>query len=279
MGPDERFTNLDKSFWANVRSISEALRYTARGTPQVKSYSIADMTMAMQKLGLDSSHIATCDEQPTELGLQLYEYFKFRADVLNNYVEPRLMDAPRAEKVFQDLRDQLEPKCPIPMNKQRGDKRAPAFLTGIVNMLIESNTGGAPCNFDPRVLTTFTKNRRPLRTLARRFDGCFPDTVNPLAVWEIKEYYYTTTFGSRVADAVYESLLDGFELEELRVSEGIEVQHLLILDAHYTWWDCGRSYLCRIIDLLHMGYVDEVLFGYEVVERLPRIVRTWVSRS
>ena len=29
--------------------------------------------------------------------------------------------------------------------------------------------------------------------------------------------------------------------------------------------------------MLHMGYVDEVLFGYEVVERLPQIVRGWVA--
>lgn len=27
-----------------------------------------------------------------------------------------------------------------------------------------------------------------------------------------------------------------------------------------------------------MGYVDEVLFGSEVVERLPAIVREWVRR-
>jgi len=27
--------------------------------------------------------------------------------------------------------------------------------------------------------------------------------------------------------------------------------------------------------MLHMGYVDEILFGYEVVERLPGIVRDW----
>ena len=51
------------------------------------------------------------------------------------------------------------------------------------------------------------------------------------------------------------------ELEELREHEGINIKHYLILDARYTWWDCGRSYLCRIIDMLHMGYVDEVLFG------------------
>jgi hypothetical protein len=116
-----------------------------------------------------------------------------------------------------------------------------------------------------------------LRTLARRVDGAFPKTVNPVAVWEIKEYYHTTTFGSRVADGVYETLLDGMELEELREHEAVEVKHYLIVDAHYTWWDCGRSYLCRIIDMLHMGYVDEVLFGREVVERLPGLVKEWVA--
>ncbi len=101
--------------------------------------------------------------------------------------------------------------------------------------------------------------------------------MNPIAVWEIKEYYYTTTFGSRVADGVYESLLDGMELEELREQEKIEVKHYLMVDAHFTWWDCGRSYLCRIIDMLHMGYLDEALFGNEVAERLPEIVKEWVA--
>jgi hypothetical protein len=50
-----------------------------------------------------------------------------------------------------------------------------------------------------------------------------------------------------------------------------------MVDAHYTWWIKGRSYLCRIIDMLHMGYVDEVLFGKEIVTRLPVIVKAWVK--
>ena len=29
--------------------------------------------------------------------------------------------------------------------------------------------------------------------------------------------------------------------------------------------------------MLHMGFVDEVLFGYEVVERLPSIVTGWTK--
>ena len=39
----------------------------------------------------------------------------------------------------------------------------------------------------------------------------------------------------------------------------------------------GRSYLCRIIDMLHMGYVDEVLFGEEVVTGMSGIVKGWVA--
>lgn len=144
-------------------------------------------------------------------------------------------------------------------------------------MLIEANSNGLPCDFDPRELTTVTRDGAPLRTLARRVDGAFPGAVNPVAIWEVKEYYYTTTFGSRVADGVYETLLDGMELEELREHENLRVLHYLMLDAHYTWWDCGKSYLCRIIDMLHMGYTDEVLFGYEVVERLPELVKGWAG--
>jgi hypothetical protein len=67
------------------------------------------------------------------------------------------------------------------------------------------------------------------------------------------------------------------ELEELREHEGISIKHYLIVDAHYTWWGCGRSYLCRIVDMLHMGYVDEVLFGREIMNELPRIVKEWVA--
>ena len=163
------------------------------------------------------------------------------------------------------------------MNKQKGDKKAEAFLTALVNMMIEKHAGDHPCNFDPRELTTITLDGAPLRTLARRVDGAFPYAVNPIAVWEIKEYYYTTTFGSRVADGVYETLLDGMEIEELREHENIDVKHYLMADAHYTWWKCGKAYLCRMFDMLHMGYVDEILFGREVVEEMPRIVAEWVS--
>jgi hypothetical protein len=31
-----------------------------------------------------------------------------------------------------------------------------------------------------------------------------------------------------------------------------------------------------MIDMLNMGYVDQVLFGKEVVNEIPEITKTWV---
>ncbi len=280
MKPDARFVKQPKHFWANVRSISQRAGYTNRKTKQIKVYSIAAMCNALAKCNLIASHILGSDSEPTELGQTLVDYFEYRADVLNNYVEPRLMNAKQAKAAFAKPRRRLpKASCPLPMNKQKSAKRAPAYLTCMINMLIEENAGEFPCNYDPKALTTATLGDMPLRTLARRVDGAFPSSVNPVAIWEIKEYYYTTTFGSRVADGVYETLLDGMELEELREQEKIDIRHYLMVDAHYTWWECGRSYLCRILDMLHMGYIDEALFGGEVLEQLPRLVKEWVAEA
>ncbi len=277
MKPEPRFLAQNETFWANVRTISEQAGYAVRGQALVKVLALEEMAAALRSVHLQTAHLMDRKGRPTTLGRKLLEYYRYRADVLNNFVEPRLMDGQRAKSLFKELKPKCWKRCPLPLNKQKGKKRAPAYFTCIVNMLIEAHSQGHPCDYDPRTLTTVTRDGAPLRTLARRIDGAFPSTVNPIAVWEIKEYYYTTTFGSRVADGVYESLLDGMELKEIRDHTGVDVKHYLFLDAHYTWWDCGKSYLCRIIDMLHMGYVDEVLFGYEVVEELPRIVAQWTA--
>lgn len=278
MRPKQQYLSKPKDFWAHVRTISEAVGYTERRDRTIKVPSLEEIRLALLKSNLRGGHLFTAKNKPTRLLKNLREYFEFRADALNRHVEPRLMNHEKAELLFNEHFQRLDPKCPLPLNKQKGNKKTPAYLTGLVNMLIETNGDGHPCDYDPRGLTTVTRNGVPLRTFARRVDGAFPSRINPIAIWEVKEYYYTTTFGSRVADGVYETLLDGMEVEELREHEGIDIKHYLMLDAHYTWWECGRSYLCRVIDMLHMGYVDEVLFGAEVVDELPRIVKSWVKQ-
>lgn len=277
MKPDQRFAKQGKPFWACVRSLSQKLGYTVRGKGRIKVHTVSQMRKGFVSLGLNPA--AICDEKgkPTQLASLLHDYFQFRADVLETVAAKKLMNVAQAKALFEQYSRQFQPTRPSPMNKQKGDKKAPAFLTSLVNMVVEHHSKGADCDYDPRALTTITKDGIPLRTLARRVDGAFPNAVNPVAIWEIKEYYYTTTFGSRVADGVYETLLDGLELEELRDSEDVDIKHYLIVDDHNTWWNMGRSYLCRIVDMLHMGYVDEVLFGSEVVDEMPRIVGEWIA--
>ena len=198
MTPNSTFLNQPRAFWAYVRLISQAVGYTVRGKGQIKVPTVQEMADALDGLGLDGTRLLKPDGA-TKLAQMLHAYFDYRASTLNTFVEPRLMDKDKARRLFEKMKAQLSPKIPIPMNKQKGEKMAPAYLTAIVNMLIETNASGVDCDYDPRALTTVTQGGAPLRTLSRRVDGAFPRAVNPIAVWEIKEYYHTTTFGSRVA--------------------------------------------------------------------------------
>src|SRR5581483_5159392 len=200
MKPNERFLKQGKVFWANVRTISEAVGYTEKKRKskasdtseeqpsRIKIPDILEVKNALLKLGLKSTYLITKEDQLTEFGKQIFSYFEYRADVLNNFVEPHLMDKKRAKEEFEKLKSELHPKCPLPQIKQKGEKKAYAYFTGIINMLIEANLEGFPCNYDPQQLTAITRNYAPLRTLARRVDGAFPAIVDPTAVWEIKEY-------------------------------------------------------------------------------------------
>ena len=128
-----------------------------------------------------------------------------------------------------------------------------------IDLFNKENHSNITCDYDPRGLTFITDENRILRdTFARRFDGAIPSIDNPVSVWEIKEYYYTTTFGSRISDGVYETQLDGFEMRNVK---GKRPLHNFLIDSHRTWWTMGKSYLCRIVDALNMGLVDEVVFG------------------
>ncbi len=278
MIPNPEFQNQPKMFWAYVRTLSQTLGYTVRGKEQIKVPTLSEMRAGLGALGLDPTKIANGSDSPTALGENLHKYFEYRAAALNGFVGSQLMDADQARALYEQLQETFAHKCPVPMNKQSGDKAKPQYFTAIINMIIANSTEGAECDYSPMKLTTVTRNGAAVRTLSRRLDGAFPKAVNPVAVWEVKEYYYTTTFGSRIADGVYETLLDGMELEELREHEGIDVKHYLMVDAYATWWSSGgRPYLCRMVDMLHMRYVDEVLFGREVAVRLPILAKEWIA--
>jgi hypothetical protein len=263
-------------FWALVKLVSQMLGFSQRGTGRIMRYRAVDIVAALKVRGLDPvGHELEVDK--------VVAYSEVRADLLETVVEPSLMSRDEAAALFHEIRSRVEPpQALLTMNKQKGDKRHPAYLASIVNMLTYEalclSQGQAVFDASPRAPLTFARNGMPLRTLFRWMDGAYPDVNHPYATWEIKEYYGTKTFGSRVADGVYETAPDGYELNDLR-SEGVEVEHYLFLDDRFTWWDCGRSYLCRIIDMLHSGLLDGAFFGREVVDSWPPIVASWPTRS
>jgi hypothetical protein len=185
MRADPRFLRQTKEFWAHIRTISQEIGYTRRSTGTILVPTLDEIKAAFADLSLSTAHIVTDKDVLTDFGATLLGYFSFRASVLNEDVRRNLMDKEAAEALFKKLRGRLKIGCPLPMNKQKREKKKFAFLTCIVNMLLERNIGDAPCDYDPRSLTTVTHLRQPLRTLARRVDGAFPSVVNPIAIWEI----------------------------------------------------------------------------------------------
>jgi len=157
--------------------------------------------------------------------------------------------------------------------------RQVAYFTALINIIAErtireiTKIDDKGFDDDPRTLTYFVDaNNHIIGASSRRFDGAYPRTINPLLVWEIKEYYYNKSFGSRIADGVYETQLDGFEFNELYKRTGIDVYHVLFIDAYDTWWNLGKSYLCRLVDAVNSGVVDEVIVGREIFTRWPELL-------
>jgi hypothetical protein len=270
-----RFAGLPADFWAYVKALSEKLGYSERGKKSLKRHSAKDVRSCLAALDLSPEPLSRPLKGRSSYLTGLVAYLNYRATALEEAVEPRLMNREQAQMEFERLKGELDPHCALPMNKQKGEKRHEAYLTCIVNMLTEHALGGCHFDDDPRRLITVQRDGQVLLTLSRRLDGAYPSATNPVALWEVKEYYGTTTFGSRIADGVYETALDGHELAGLRAREDVCVLHYLMVDDYFTWWDCGRSYLCRIVDMLHEGLLDEVLYGREVIDRWPNIVREW----
>lgn len=282
MEANETFLNRDPDFWGYAKLISEKLGYSKKGL--VLSYTKDNILKKLNTLD-----VVIEDKMLNDV----IDYLDYRAVLLNDEVKALFMDAEKSKKIFNELRSyhkENEFTCPLPLNKQKGEKRDFSFFTGIINILTEkhlrdyadqtSRKYGSDIYFDadPRNLTYLQDKKGLIHgILSRRFDGALPSTVNPTAIWEIKEYYYTTTFGSRIADGIYETQLDGYELKELSEIAKRKIKHIYFIDDYNTWWNMGKSYLCRIIDMLHMGLVDEVIFGEEVLTRWPIVLTELVD--
>lgn len=262
------FKDADNSFWALIKWLSEQLGYTNRKNGLVAYYSPDYIKTFCERANL---------YVPNEVISAAARYIELRADVINTQVSHNLMTGREAEQLFNDLYSQRAYKSKMIMNKQSGDKKRVNYFTAIITMIAESVLGNADAfDSDPRGLSYLVNNGQIIGTLSRRFDGAFPSISSPQLVWEIKEYYYTTTFGSRIADGVYETQLDGHELNEIYRRTGHKIHHVLFVDSYKVWWEMGKPYTVRLIDALNMGLVDDVVFGKEVLTEWPKILSQYL---
>lgn len=274
MEPNQKYTDLGAEFFAFVRFASESIGYSHRkkkgdtsGLGKLRKYELSEI------LSVAENFVVT-----ETIAKDALDYMNWRAEALTK-IQSQLMDKNQAKGVYDALVLKHTPKKPVTMNKQKKEKAHINYFTGIINILTEIHLGGNDWNSSPEKLITFTDERNQLQfTLSRRMDGAYPSLRNPIAFWEIKEYYGTTTFGSRVADGVYETQLDGYEVLEAKELTKKEISHYLFVDDRFTWWEKGKSYLCRLVDLMHMGLATEVIFGQEVLTRWPEIVKKMATK-
>ncbi|MDU1005304.1 MAG: hypothetical protein E7A63_09545 [Clostridium butyricum] len=279
MKPNPLYQNKPLSFWGTVKFLSDKLGYSDRRSSTLRTYTIEECAIT-----LTNNNILFNQSELNDVTI----YLNYRSNLLNNTVQHYLMNADEAENLYTNLTQNLDVNlltCKLPYNKQKGDKKNLAFFTCIINILTEQTLSNFSYNTsinigfdsDPQSLAYILNNNQIFTTLSRRYDGAIPSTISPIALWEIKEYYYTTTFGSRIADGIYETLLDGFEINQLPIY--LRPKHYYFIDSKNTWWTLGKSYLCRIIDLLHMGSVTEVFFGSEVINGWPNALNELLYES
>ncbi len=274
------FKNAPADFWAFIKFISEQLGYSKRRSGVVSKYTRNEIENLCRETG------TFVDNNLVNAALA---YTNMRADLLNDTVEHNLMNGETAKHYFENIYYPIHEKnhffCKTPFNKQKGAMKQIAYFTSIINILAEqtireitNDNHSLGFDDDPRGLVYIRdENGRIIGASSRRFDGAYPSIQNPSIVWEIKEYYYATTFGSRVADGVYETQLDGYEFNDVFNRTGYKAYHILFVDAYRTWWIQGKSYLCRLVDALNSGAIDELIIGKEVFKRWPEILHELIQ--
>lgn len=268
----EEFLEHDAEFWAYVRLVSQQAGYQPRGDKVVKVYEPEDLQNAVESTGINREPLFGDGSSNglTALGENILDYLNYRSQHVAVALD-NIQTKDEAEETYEEYRGDHELKH-VQYNRQGSND--PLVFANTVNLVMEKEYGG---EFDPNPyeLPTILDDDKNLQlTFAKRLDGAVPDNRNPIALWEVKEFYNSSTFGSRVADAIYEIMLLSQEAQSVADEAGRDVEMYLLTDGEQAW-SKGVSYICRIIDILNMGYIDAAIFGREVVTDWPEIVREW----
>ena len=167
MQPFPEFAQKNKAFWAYIKLISEKLGYSERRTHKLRRYTFEEIINLMKDENISTSEILDeTSKKETALGRSIVKYLNIRSEIIETHVAPNLMNRNQAKKEFEKAKKRIKPKCHLPLNKQKREKRHYSYLVGLVNMLTEEALGGCYFDDNPRGLTLITQNKKPIRVLS-----------------------------------------------------------------------------------------------------------------
>lgn len=203
-----------------------------------------------------------------ELLLPVSEHLEFRA-----VAEEVITESLRTEdEALTDLRSLGQAEVATYGTRSIEHHQSSKVMVATVEALtrLHCATTGTTANTNPQTRAVVISDDH-LWVSPRRLDGAVPGLINPVAIWEIKEYWGKTKGGSKMSDAIYEIQLVGLELRSFEREHGVHVSHYAIFDGKEQW-SYRRSDLRRAIDLLCMGLIDELIVGREILTEWPAIL-------
>jgi hypothetical protein len=272
MQRDARFADArwDDPFWYAVRMLLDVLggRRTATSEDEVLQALINADTDAADGL------LEYLEERP-EMPKRLAEYLIYRSEQAVRLEETLLRTEEEAIADLNTLGEiELQRYGTQSADHHQSSKVLVATVEAVTRLACAES--GTPFDASPQSRTAVI-GRDHIWVSPRRLDGALPGLLNPIAIWEIKEYWGLTGGGSKMSDAIYECQLVGQELRAFEDLHQIHVSHYVFLDGR-AQWASRRSDLRRAVDLLCMGFINELLVGREVLSEWPRVVAELISR-
>lgn len=263
----------DDPFWHVVRMLADQPAAQRRYADAISPSQIMDL---LRSAGTPAADALALYLQKREDALQrLSSYWSKRREVSETAFS-LMRTEEEAKRDYATVSDQVLQSYGVQL---AGYHASPKVLVNTVDAVIyrECKKANVPVNTNPQSRAALLSDEH-IWVSPRRLDGALPDLLNPVALWEIKEYWGKTGGGSKMSDAIYELHLVGLELRMFEAEFGVHVNHYAILDG-LEQWRARKSDVRRTVDLLYMGLLDEVVVGSEVISEWPRIVMENIRRA
>jgi len=110
MIPNPDFVNRPNNFWAIVKYASELLGYSNRlpKNKGMKTYKREEFKILEEKVNISNDLVS-----------DVLIYLNYRNYIIEKNIAPLLMNRDQAKQLFEHLRSIHNPKCMLPLNKQR----------------------------------------------------------------------------------------------------------------------------------------------------------------